>query len=379
LKDKTLFVELVGNISHGVMDIWGGETKTFQFQIQNSQLVLVEAKTIKWSNAAFSLFGRGNGRFDKFERYDFLKNKGSLTYTARENEESVVEKISKINDLIPFHLISNSFAELKTIANNKIEQKKDMRQNELIKIPFGIKKKLFDYQTDRNKTEEELVKGEISKQAKEIYRLGEADGFKCEENDFQITDWSNGVFIKTKAKPVKKKPAIFKIPITVAPQNAYLYRLCSSGKAQYSTNLGGIVITEKGKIKAHFFFSNVSGFERMNVLPDINQNGVSEIVLEFAHSINSLNFAQAIGIFEISEEGDFANLGETNVFQRLENQSADDISYTIFVKRGEKPEFYRETYGSNDQINDWAKIEVLTKFELNRNSAIKIQSLLRVN
>ena len=361
LENNMLNVRLIGRVSSGVMDIFGDEVKFFRFQMQNSRLVLVKAQTKGWSNAMLAV---GNGRRDIFERYDFTQKKDYLTYTNKTNEEPIKEEEeSKITDLIAFDTVSNSFSELKKTVDAKIEKKIETRQKDLIKIQYGQDTRHFYYQVTRNESERKLVEKEISGRSAQASKLAESKGFKCKEHYFRIVNKANGIFIKTNAKPVKKQ----------IPQTAYLYVLCSNGDERDSTNLGGIIIVETGKVKAHYIFSQVSGFSRISVLPDINENGLSEIGLEFTYGISSQNYSKAIGIYEIDDKGNFNNLGQTDIFRRLVKENYQDTSYTIFFKKGKNPVFYREIYDGDN----WTKTEELTQFELNK--SVSNPSLVSLN
>ncbi len=140
--------------------------------------------------------------------------------------------------------------------------------------------------------------------------------------------------------------------------------------AQYATYLGGIIIIEKEKIIGHYVFANISGFNRIISLPDINRNGLSELALEFSHNINSLSFSNAIGLYEYDGKT-LAELGETDIFQRLE----DDKAYKIFVKSGKNPIFYQETFSSSYEKNDWIQTAKLKEVKLEKTSEI-LTSLL---
>lgn len=199
-------------------------------------------------------------------------------------------------------------------------------------------------------TEKDFVEKEVRKSEKEIKNIGEKNDFQCEEDSFRVINSVRGSFTKPKLR-----------------QKAALYQFCLQGKAQYAGYLGGIIIIENNTVIAHYVFSNISGFDVIKSLPDINRNGLSEIALEFNHSINSLNFAKAIGIYEIGTEKMF-NLGTIDTFSRLSTDD-NDIAYKVFVKISKKTVFYREKYESEEQKNIWRLAEKLKEFSVEKSDS----------
>lgn len=113
LKDGALKIELFGKVSSGIMDNFGETKRIYKFQMQDSQLVLTEAEETFWFQAMLAR----NGRKDRYEKHDFLKNKGFITSTVSIDKQPAKEEISKITNLIPFEKVSaDSIAKIQSMA-----------------------------------------------------------------------------------------------------------------------------------------------------------------------------------------------------------------------------------------------------------------------
>lgn len=105
LENKTLKVELSGKVSSGISDNFGETKRVYKFQTQNSELVLTEAEETFWFQAMLAR----NGRKDRYEKYDFLKNKGFVNSTISIDRQPAKEESHKINNLIPFEKVAADF------------------------------------------------------------------------------------------------------------------------------------------------------------------------------------------------------------------------------------------------------------------------------
>ena len=110
--------------------------------------------------------------------------------------------------------------------------------------------------TALTKAEKEIVEKEVRKNESVIK---EKSNLECDEDTFAVVGAASGSFTKAKSS-----------------QTAYLYELCRGAR---SFGIGGIVIVENGRVVSH----NTYGDNGLDIgiasLPDINQNGLSEIVL----------------------------------------------------------------------------------------------------
>ncbi|GEM_PF-2445403 len=207
--------------------------------------------------------------------------------------------------------------------------------------------KIYDGRGDFAKAEitdqeKHLVENFVRSNEKEIKKHGVSRGFQCEKDSFRVDSVAQGFFTRKKLL-----------------QKAYLYQLCFRGDAQYATYLGGVVIVKNNKPSGHYVFSDISGYNNIKSLPDINRNGYSEVVLEFSHSINSLQFARAVKIFDLAPSG-LLEMATLETFSRL---SKTDVAYKIYGEKGDALVFSRETYESETQTNKWTLTEKLKNFE----------------
>ncbi len=215
-ENKTLKVELDGKISSGIRDNFGETKRSFKFQFQNSQFVLVEAEETYW----FQSMLVSNSRKDSYKKYDFLRSKGYLTFTEKLNKEAEKEELYKVRSLIPFEKVSfdstDSIFQLKSATDSKIadSQKTDKT---LIEVYNGLQNVNFLNQKNQtSKTEIELVEKEIREKEEEIKKFGKTKDFECGQNLFQIIDWANGTFIKT-----NEKTKIVKVNNSFLPEYSY--------------------------------------------------------------------------------------------------------------------------------------------------------------
>ncbi len=187
-------------------------------------------------------------------------------------------------------------------------------------------------QTKISDQEKQLVENFVRKNEKAIKRFGTSKDFECEKDSIRVDSVADGFF--TRKKLVQK---------------AYLYQLCFSGNAQYATSLGGIVIVENNQPAGHYVFANISGYNNLKSLPDLNRNGYSEIALEFSHKINGLQFTKSIKIFDLAPSG-LMEMATLETFSRL---GETDVAYQIYGKKGVTPIFSQEIYESEPQANKW--------------------------
>lgn len=194
-----------------------------------------------------------------------------------------------------------------------------------------------------SKQEKLLIEKFVFRNKEWITKFANSVDFHCEKDFFSIDSVAQGFFTNKKQL-----------------QKAYLYQLCFFGQSQYATYLGGIVIVEHNQPSHHFVFADIHGYNNIKTLPDLNRNGYSEIALEFYHSISGYQFVKAVRIFDPSPQR-LTELASLDVFTRL---TENDIAYRIYVKKGVKPIFYRETYESEYQENKWLLIEKKQKFKI---------------
>lgn len=155
-------------------------------------------------------------------------------------------------------------------------------------------------------------------------------------------------------------------------QKIYLYRLCEGGVGSMPTRLGGIMIAENAKVIAHYVYKELGGYTDLKTLPDINQNGLSEIVLQSASAVNQGYLTDSIELIEISRSG-IIKMGDALVFSNSPDtgetadeaeQGGSSTAYKISVQIGKTPVFLRETYHRKTDDEKWQLKSEAAKFSL---------------
>lgn len=179
--------------------------------------------------------------------------------------------------------------------------------------------------------EEKLVKSFLP----DVRSIWDSD--VCEES-FSITGSATGAF--TAKNTVQK---------------AFLYEFCQTGNGFAND---GIVITEAGRIVAHFIYEGAwtGGLSR---LADINGNGIDELLVTNYGGMHQGISATGIDIIEFFGKS-FREIGATQIDQSDDNGNA--YSYKISVKTGVQPVFYREKFVKKGKT--WRKIGAISKAEM---------------
>ena len=185
-----------------------------------------------------------------------------------------------------------------------------------------------------SRTEESLIKRSALPKARQEWKNNE----NCGE-DFRIVDAVTGSFTRKRAA-----------------QKAFVYEFCQTGNG-WANN--GLVIVESGKVIAHFV--EEGGWNMgLQALPDINKNGLDELVVETSGGMHQGKIGGSITILEISTAA-VREFGSTLAFSNecdAEESTEDcDRSYKITVKPALKPIFYREKFVNrgDDMKTRWKK------------------------
>lgn len=172
-------------------------------------------------------------------------------------------------------------------------------------------------------------------------RLWRASG-GCTEG-FEVIDVATGSFTKADTE-----------------QKAVLYRFCVTGH-NFANN--GIAIIEGGSMVAHIVYEGGEDYS-IGALPDINGNGLSEIILGDGSTNQGYTTMVAI-LIEVSPGGvkkwGIADVYEDNcgTMERCEM-----TAYKISVKPGATPIFYREVYKKRNER--WTRAGEATRYALRK-------------
>ena len=188
-------------------------------------------------------------------------------------------------------------------------------------------------------TEEKLVKSLLPK-ARQKW-----NDENCTE-DFSITGWAWGAFTRK-----------------YATQKAFLYEFCQTGNGFAND---GIVITENGKVVAHFIYEG-AWTAGMLGLPDINDNGIDELLVKNYGGMHQGIISTGIDIIEIPGGKLVKEIGATQ--SSYDDSGADEsgksknaYSFKVSVKIGAMPVFYREKFVQKGKM--WRKIGKISKAEM---------------
>jgi len=154
-----------------------------------------------------------------------------------------------------------------------------------------------------------------------------------------------------------------------ADQKALLYRYCTIG---HEMVLNGIAILEGGRVVAHVIFEGGES-HAIGALPDINGNGLAEILLASGGTNQGITW----GTMAIIELGgaEITEFGQTDTFS--DDQGANDKNgkvkaNRISVKFGTKPEFFRDSFiatGAGQGAGAWRKVGVQAPITLEEDKA----------
>ena len=134
-------------------------------------------------------------------------------------------------------------------------------------------------------------------------------------------------------------------------QTAFLYEVCSSGSSHFG--VGGIMIFENGKIVSHYAYGENGLWNiGMYALPDINKNGMSELVFQEGQTHQGYS-GESIGIAEM-KDGNFDYFGSTSVHSddsgAVEDESkVKSEDYQIYVEPGATPVFFSQEKGKKER------------------------------
>lgn len=241
---------------------------------------------------------------------------------------------------------TNSAAkEVKTQNKNAAVEKKESQK----KVEIYDGRKPMKPAQDASKSDTEQAEKEFkSKEPVVKQKMGD---FYCfdEDNKFGLTGMSTGSFTKPNSN-----------------QKAFLYELCSSGSSHFGT--GGILIMEGDKAVAHIVYGENGLYNgSFSSLPDINQNGLNELMLTVGQTHQGYT-GEALTLVEFPE-GDLKIIGGAVTMTDNSGAMEDEAeikaeAYKIWAEPSAKPVFYRDLYEQNGNAKDWKLVKKAEKFTL---------------
>jgi len=204
--------------------------------------------------------------------------------------------------------------------------------------------------TKLSDAEEALMKDNILPAARKAWHKAERDQDCMTDFKSEALDAAPGSFTKPKAE-----------------QKAILYKFCVIGQDQA---LNGIAILENGALVAHIVYEGDEDYA-IGALPDINGNGLSEILLATGGTNQGITW-QTISILEIhgTEITKFGHTETSSDDCGINEKSGKTKAQKILVKAGPTPAFFHETYISPGCAggNTWRKSGVMAPLTLEEDS-----------
>ncbi|MGI9056853.1 MAG: hypothetical protein ACR2F2_13745 [Pyrinomonadaceae bacterium] len=229
-----------------------------------------------------------------------------------------------------------------SIANNKPTAEKKAIENKNSDDAEQPKKiEVFDGRNNDNQKsgdkETPFVREIVRAKQTAIQSIFKDSEFECSDTDVRVEGLAEGSFTKPKSSQV-----------------AYLYRTCMSDAVKYPSFVSGLIITESEEVVAHFVYADVfGGFTNLKILPDINRNGLSEIVLR--SSLGYGYYTDSIDIYEFGANNP-VSLGGTKILTNSPDDGEEDHSetaYAITAQADKSPVFFRETYRRKSDPEKW--------------------------
>ena len=167
------------------------------------------------------------------------------------------------------------------------------------------------------------------------------------DSDFEALDVANGSFTKAQTS-----------------QKAILYRRCTTG---HNFALDGIAIIEGDKLVTQIAYEGAWD-NAIGALPDINRNGLSEIIIATGGTNQGITWG-VVSIIELASDG-VSKLGHFETYE--DNCGALDkkksTAHKLYVKAGARPVFYQESFskrGCDHRVN-WTKSSPVERIEANK-------------
>lgn len=232
------------------------------------------------------------------------------------------------------------------VENKNIAQPTPTQKEEFITVVDGREDRVEKQGTE---AETQFVSKEFKNNEATILKQS---SFECDEGTEEgvsIVGTAEGSFTKTDSK-----------------QKVFLYERCRAGR---SFGIGGILITEDGKTVSHYSYGENGLDMGIFSLPDVNKNGLSEIVVVAGGSGQGyLNLA--IYLWEM-KDGKMNYLGNTAIYDdnsgAMEDKSkVETNAYKISVQPDTNPVFYREHYQQKGGEKKWSLVKKSTKFSLDK-------------
>ncbi len=281
----------------------------------------------------------------KREKFLIFMNKNQLFATILFSSLGMITACGLTADVADYKNANENTATTDTAINTgKTAQNKtsDTVQSKTIELFDGRGGEVKN--TKPSTADAALVEKAVRVKAKEVFLEKQLEGLTDDtdwEKAFSVDGVVEGAFTKANSK-----------------QKAVLYRFSYTN---------GVVILEDGNIVAHFSGGpgDYAFYFAIKALPDVNQNGLSEIVLFRNVEDNADVIAY---LFESKNDG-MNFLGEAKYFTSsyiagddTDSEKAKQTAYRVTVQPSEQPKFLQETYERTGSKNKWILTKKAEKF-----------------
>lgn len=254
-----------------------------------------------------------------------------------------MKKIGRLLSLIMFLILSG-------IGSNLFAQ------NNLIRVADG---RDLPKNKKASAIETEFIKKEVKAKELQIKEIAKKAEFRCDEDDAK-ENLSNGNLLANLGVSGGFAGSFTR---QKSSQKLYSYQICWSDGGKYARAFGGLVVVENRKTVAHFVFAEANGIDFIRILPDINRNGLSEIVLGDS-AVSGLRIWRSLDIVEIGADK-IVSFGEARTYEMTDDEN---LAFKTSVEAGETPVFYREIFTNNPASDkeNWKLKEKSKPFSLDR-------------
>jgi len=213
-----------------------------------------------------------------------------------------------------------------------------------------------DSSTDVSAAEKRFVEKEVKKKEVEIREKADLNCDDEDEAEILMGGVASGSFTRPKAV-----------------QKAYLYELCRSGR---SFGIEGLIVVENERVVAHFTSGENGISSGLGIAPDINQNGLTEILL-FGGGTGQGYTQTGVEIIEFAPGGvksfGVAESYEDDFGANEKNPTAK--AFKVFVQKGKNPVYFRETYTKKEDAGKWTLTKKSQKFLLDKDYTPKYHKI----
>jgi hypothetical protein len=164
----------------------------------------------------------------------------------------------------------------------------------------------------------------------------------CNETDYDVVSTIKGSFTKAGAE-----------------QTLVYYQYCVTGNGLGST---GVAVLENGKVVASYVAEDGDEASGARSLPDIDQDGLNEVVLEVSGGMHQGSGGTGAEMIEFTATG-IKSLGWFTQNEFSEN--GPSIAYLVSAKPGKPPLFYRQKFTSRNE-KKWHPVGKPLPFKLGK-------------